>query len=335
LFATQSRRSAFVNTRGQAIDPTDHLLGARQAPTRTAEAGVEGWALLPRRKLSLFVALALTDLALTWLLLKQAGGGAYEWNPLASWWLARFGWGGLALFKLGIVGMIGLVSWIVSRHRPRVADRLLTFACAAHLAVIIYSSLLVPRVMAQASQTAQAQALEQELHFQSRQFQDFRRLLDQLGKDLVCRRRSLAEAVTLLSSTEWVQRPQWQRCMALRYPTFAKKELLAALLIGQAVVSAEASPNGQTDLYPRLEAEFRCCFGRPSPYSLGGGAQQLPVRPGSAQKRQYEAGSQVHLDGLQEGDLGVHPGHLFRLRAGKDAPERQTGALLMASSSVG
>jgi hypothetical protein len=243
------------------------------------------------RKLLLFVALALTDLALTWLLLKQPGGGAYEWNPVASWWLARFGWGGLALFKLGIVGMIGLVSWIVSRPRPRVADRLLTFACAAHLAVIIYSSLLVPRVMAEASQTAQAQALEQQLQLQSRQFQVFRRLLDQLGKDLVCRRRSLAEAVDILSRAAWVQRPQWQRCMALRYPTAAKKELLAVLLMEQAVVSAEASPNGQTDLYPRLEAEFRCCFGRPSPAAQGGGAQQLPVWPASAQNNRYEAGS--------------------------------------------
>jgi hypothetical protein len=100
-----------------------------------------------------------------------------------------------------------------------------------------------------------------------------------LGKDLVCRRRSLAEAVTILSSTEWVQRPQWQRCMALRYPAAAKKELLAVLLIEQAVVSADASPNGQTDLYPRLEAEFRCCFGRPSPSAQGGGAEQLRTLP--------------------------------------------------------
>jgi hypothetical protein len=265
----------FVNTHAQAINPTDNLLGVREAPTLTPEAVVEGWAVPQMRKLLLFVALALTDLCLTWLLLEQPGGGAYEWNPVASWWLARFGWGGLALFKLSIIGMIGMLARAVSRYRPRVADRLLTFACAAHLAVIGYSSLLVPRVMAAAEQTAETQARQQQVQRNCRQFGAYRSLLSELGKDLAGRRRSLAEAVDILSSAEWVHHPEWQRWIALRYPTAAKKELLAALLIEQAVASAEAGPNGQKDLYPRLEAEFRCCFGRPSPSAQGGGAEHL------------------------------------------------------------
>jgi hypothetical protein len=222
----------------------------------------------------LFAGLALTDLSLTWLLLQQSGGGAYEWNPIASWWLARFGWCGLGLFKLGIVGLIGLVARIVSRHRPQVADRLLAFGCAVHLAVIVYSGWLVPRVIAQADQTAKTQAVEQQVQLDVRQFGAYRSLLSELRKDVASRHRSLPEAVAILSRAEWVHRPEWRRCMALRYPTSAKKELLAALLIDQGVASA-ARPNQQTDLHPRLAAESRFRFGRPGPSAQGGRAEHL------------------------------------------------------------
>jgi hypothetical protein len=218
------------------------------------------------RKLSLFASLALTDLALTWLLLRQPGGGAYEGNPIASWCLARFGWSGLALFKLGIVGLVGMVSLALSRHQPRLAGRVLTFGCAAHLAVIVYSSLLVPRVMAQGNQTAKSQAVEQQVQRDVLQFGEYVSLQSELGKDLACRRRSLAEAVAILSSAAWVHRQDWLRGMAGRYPTSPEKELLAIVLIQHAVLCPEASRERPSHEDPRLEAEFRSCFGHRSPF---------------------------------------------------------------------
>ena len=46
-------------------------------------------------KLSLFTGLSVTDFWLTWVLLRDAGVQAYEWNPVADWWLSRYDWAGL------------------------------------------------------------------------------------------------------------------------------------------------------------------------------------------------------------------------------------------------
>jgi hypothetical protein len=95
------------------------------------------------RKLALFAALSLADLALTWHLLQNPGSGAYESNPVAAWWLAHFGWAGLAGFKGGAVLLAATLSLVVSRHRPRAAGWVLAFGCSALLAVVLYSGLLV------------------------------------------------------------------------------------------------------------------------------------------------------------------------------------------------
>jgi hypothetical protein len=109
------------------------------------------------RKLALFAALSLADLALTWHLLHRPGGGAYESNPVAAWWLARFGWAGLVGFKAGVVLLVAAVSLVVSRHRPRAAGRVLAFGCSALLAVVLYSGLLVRDVEAEAGRAAAAE----------------------------------------------------------------------------------------------------------------------------------------------------------------------------------
>jgi hypothetical protein len=106
------------------------------------------------RKLALFAALCLADLALTWHLLHRPGAGAYESNPVAAWWLARFGWAGLAGFKLSLVLLVAALSLVVSRRRPRAAGRVLAFGCSALLAVVLYSGLLVRGVEAEAGRAA-------------------------------------------------------------------------------------------------------------------------------------------------------------------------------------
>ena len=52
----------------------------------------------PRKQL-LFILLSLVDLALTWWLLAHSYGQVYEANPVARWWLMRYGAAGLAGFK--------------------------------------------------------------------------------------------------------------------------------------------------------------------------------------------------------------------------------------------
>jgi hypothetical protein len=221
--------------------------------------------LAPSRKFSLFVALSLADLALTRFLLERQEGGAYEWNPVASWWLARFGWAGLVGFKLGIVLLVAALTRLVSRHRPRAAGRILSFGCAALLAVIVYSGLLVPGVYAEAVHAEQLEAQRQLLDRQVVRSNTFMNLTSGLVNDLLSRRRSLGEAVEILSTAEEARDPQWLRTIALRYPNLRQRELLGARLIGEAVFSAPDGGYGATQVYRELDAQFRSCFGRPAP----------------------------------------------------------------------
>src|SRR3989442_1605336 len=83
-----------------------------------------------------FGVVSLLDLGLTWLLVAGVAG-AYEANPLAADILERFGWGGLALFKLTCVG-VTLTAVYAVRTRAS-SRRLLQVACLASGAVVIYS----------------------------------------------------------------------------------------------------------------------------------------------------------------------------------------------------
>jgi hypothetical protein len=215
--------------------------------------------------LSLFVALSLADLALTRFLLERQGGGSYEWNPVASWWLDQFGWVGLIGFKLGVVLLVAALTLIVSRHRPRTAGRVLGFGCAALLTVIVHSGLLVPGVLAEADYNYRLEAHGRLLERQLVHASTYTNLINDLGKDLVSRRRSLGEAVDVLSSTGKAQDPQWLSSMAQRYPGFSAREQLGARLIDEALIVAPGGTYGLAELYRELNAQFRSCFGRAAP----------------------------------------------------------------------
>ena len=217
------------------------------------------------RPLALFVVLSLADLALTRFLLERQGGGAYEWNPIASWWLTRFGWAGLAGFKLGIVLLVAALTLVVSRRRPCAAERLLGFACAALLAVIVYSIQLVPGVYAAEHDAEQVEAQAQLLERQRARANTFTNLTSELGNDLVCRRRSLGEAVEILSASAQVRDPKWLRIMTGVHPGYQERELVAVRLIDEAVYCAVGSAYGAAQVYQELNAQFRACFGRPAP----------------------------------------------------------------------
>ena len=95
-------------------------------------------ALHPRR-LFLFGMLSLLDLALTYKLVQASGGHIYESNPIANEWLSRFGWPGLAAFKVMAVSVVASAAIYVSVYRPRAGSRLLNFACLTVSLVVIYS----------------------------------------------------------------------------------------------------------------------------------------------------------------------------------------------------
>src|SRR5260370_38691788 len=86
-----------------------------------------------------FAVLGLTDLDLTCYLLRTSSGQFYESIPVACWWLARWGWAGLAGFKLAVVLLVIVAVNRAARHRPRTAACVLSFACGATAVVIGYS----------------------------------------------------------------------------------------------------------------------------------------------------------------------------------------------------
>ncbi len=217
------------------------------------------------RKLLLFVVLSLVDLALTFFLVGQSGGGAYEWNPVASWWLVRFGWAGLAGFKLSIVLVIAGLTLVISWRRSRTAGQVLGFGCVALLAVIVHGGLLVPGVLADADHVGRLEGQTLLLDEQLVRARAYTNLIYELGNDLASGRRSLLEALELLSEAEQAHDPEWLRAVALRYPGLAKRELLAARLIEQGTRAATGGLYGSARVYHELNAQFRSCFGRPAP----------------------------------------------------------------------
>jgi hypothetical protein len=230
---------------------------------------------LPCCKLFVFAALNLTDLVLTWVVLRLAEGRACESNPLACWWLDRFGWPGLAGFKGATALMVTAVTVVVSRHHPRVGSRLLTFGCSTLLAVVLYSISLVYWVgtgddSAEADELQQIQQTRRNLERVRVRKCAYDALLDGLAKDLIERRRALAEAVRALAEAEHVQDPGWLRRMQRELPVRGMDECLAYKLVFFALYVLRADPHRSERVYRDLDAQFRAKFGRPVPCRPGG-----------------------------------------------------------------
>lgn len=98
---------------------------------------------LYRGALAVFVALSVTDFVQTYFLIHNGGGAVYEANPVAAPWLERYGWDGLAAYKLGaVLIVVGAVVAMAQRDR-RVAVGVAALGCAAVLSVTLYSDGLI------------------------------------------------------------------------------------------------------------------------------------------------------------------------------------------------
>jgi hypothetical protein len=98
-------------------------------------------------RLTVFIVLSLADLFLTWLLIRYSGGQIGENNPIASVWLARFGWEGLVVFKVAAMSVVGAAAVLIWARRPRLGKWLLTLGCLLVGMVVLYSySLLRTRL---------------------------------------------------------------------------------------------------------------------------------------------------------------------------------------------
>lgn len=89
--------------------------------------------------LAVFVVLSATDFAQTYALIETGGGAVYEANPVAGPWLERYGWAGLAAYKLAAVLVVAGVVVVLAGRSRRAATGVAAAGCAAVLCVTLYS----------------------------------------------------------------------------------------------------------------------------------------------------------------------------------------------------
>jgi hypothetical protein len=93
--------------------------------------------------LAVFVALSAADFTQTYALIHTGDGAVYEANPVAAPWLERYGWHGLALYKVAAVLVVAGVVVVLAGRSRRAAAGVVGLGCAALLAVTLYSRDLI------------------------------------------------------------------------------------------------------------------------------------------------------------------------------------------------
>jgi hypothetical protein len=202
---------------------------------------------------------------MTWYLVQGSGGHVYESNPVAGAWLESFGWAGLMVFKGLAILLVGGSALYISYHRPRVAGRVLVFACAVTAGVVLYScylSFLSARSVsvetsAGALADLQSLRLDREMHKQ----RAYQALVARLANDLAAGRRSLTDAVGELAATDKIQDGPWMRVLRRTYPGRSDAECLAIHLGCHALTRTGREADRRGALAARMEGEFRTAFG--------------------------------------------------------------------------
>ena len=84
-----------------------------------------------------FIAASLADLFLTIILINS--GHFFESNPVADYFLVRWGIAGMAVFKIVLMTIVCTISLVIARSQQQLARRLLTFSACVVFAVVTYS----------------------------------------------------------------------------------------------------------------------------------------------------------------------------------------------------
>lgn len=96
------------------------------------------------RELLQFVLVSALDVFATYILLRN-GDHFSESNPVAQFFLNRWGIKGMIYFKMGMVAFICTIAHVISLQRPEWARRVLQFATIVVACVVVYSVILLAR----------------------------------------------------------------------------------------------------------------------------------------------------------------------------------------------
>jgi len=185
--------------------------------------------------LSIVVLLLLSaaDFVLTRLLCQEAGG-VYEANPVAAWWLMRFGWVGLAMFKAALVLAVVSIALLLICYRPRAAWTVLGVSCAATAFAVLagarlaYSAEERHRELAdRATDEIVASRLDDEVA----RGHNYRAVLLSEAHKLAAGKTTLDESVQRLSETEKASDPVWLSRLHFCFGPMPLKQCLAINLV--------------------------------------------------------------------------------------------------------
>jgi hypothetical protein len=220
---------------------------------------------LPSCKILAFTFLSVVDLGLTLQLLSAGNGTVYESNPLAHWFLTRYGWAGLAVFKAALVAVVLFLSVAISLSHPRAARTVLSFACVALVPVVIYSSALAsclklcPRE-AENQLVAQIWSRDSALTAEIDQTRDYAVLMTRLTNDLAAGRCSLAEGVQALQALDRAHDPRWLVLLHKLFPGKSDEACLAGNLVTAVLSDHDQGPEARARAL-RLAADLPATYG--------------------------------------------------------------------------
>ena len=102
-----------------------------------------GFRQLPlQNETTLFILVNVLDIFMTYILIRFGG---IEANPIARFFLNRWGFAGMIFFKLGMVAFITVLSQVIARRNLQTARRLLQFGTLIVAIVVVYGLILFVR----------------------------------------------------------------------------------------------------------------------------------------------------------------------------------------------
>ncbi len=215
-----------------------------------------------------FLALSLADLYFTRQLFAQDDSTIAETNPVAQWILINHGWIGVTFFKLSSVLLVAMLMVAVARRRPRTAARLLTGSCLLLGGVVFYSGLLlyVPEVVSAEIDTTEDELYRRNLVLDAA-IADSRarwRLKSQLARELVAKRRTLAEAVTAIQRLDVPESPRMGHLRWL-YPGCNDEQCLAINVMEFALTQHRTDLDGMKLMLSELARAYEASYGAAVP----------------------------------------------------------------------
>jgi hypothetical protein len=113
--------------------------------TRTPRSKRPNWfgPMHAQNELTIFILVNALDVFMTYWMLQV--GGFTESNPVALWFIHRWGVKGMIYFKFAVVALVCVIAHIVSQYKPPLAKNMLTFGTLIVAAVVVYSVVLYSR----------------------------------------------------------------------------------------------------------------------------------------------------------------------------------------------